>query len=59
MDLAPPNALINAMFKTGPMRALAQRLYFHTRGESQESFASWSESFGRGEMKKPGLRLLT
>jgi flavin-dependent dehydrogenase len=59
LDLAPPNALINAMFMTKPMRSLAQRLYFHARGGRQESFAAWSESFGRAEMEKPGLRLLT
>ncbi|HWY61920.1 MAG TPA: NAD(P)/FAD-dependent oxidoreductase [Rhizomicrobium sp.] len=59
MDLAPPNALINAIFMTKSMRALAQRLYFHTRGETQESFAAWSESFGRRELKKPSLRVLT
>ena len=55
LDLAPPNVLINAMFMTGPMRALAQRLYFHARGETEESFAAWSRHV---ELEKPGLRLL-
>ncbi len=58
MNLAPPNALINALLMTGPMRTLAQRLYFHARGETQESFASWSEKFARAE-EKPRLRALT
>jgi len=60
LDMAPPNAVINAMLMTGPMRALAQRLYFHTRGESAQSFAAWSEAFARGEPKleKPNLRLV-
>jgi flavin-dependent dehydrogenase len=31
MDFAPSNLLINAMLMTAPVRALAQRLYFHTR----------------------------
>jgi flavin-dependent dehydrogenase len=55
LDMAPPNVLINAMFMTGPMRALAQRLYFHARCETEESFAAWSQ---RREMEKPSLRLL-
>ncbi|HJW40710.1 MAG TPA: NAD(P)/FAD-dependent oxidoreductase, partial [Rhizomicrobium sp.] len=29
LDAAPPNALINAFLMTSPMKALAQRLYFH------------------------------
>ena len=29
---APPNALLNALLFTPPMRALAQRIYFHKRG---------------------------
>jgi len=45
LDLAPPNALINAALMTAPMRRLAQRLYFHTRGESAESFEAWSRAF--------------
>jgi len=31
LDLAPPNLLIDALLMTAPARALAQRLYFHTR----------------------------
>jgi digeranylgeranylglycerophospholipid reductase len=60
LDLAPPNALINALLITGPMRALAQRLYFHSRGESGQSFQAWSEAFARGETEpeKPKLRVI-
>ena len=49
LDLAPPNALINAALMTTPMRQLAQRLYFHNRGEAAESFEAWSRAFERGE----------
>lgn len=56
LDLAPPNALINAALMTTPMRRLAQRLYFHSRGESAESFARWNEAF---EAEAPKLKLLT
>lgn len=52
LDLAPPNALINAALMTSPMRRLAQRLYFHARGESSESFEAWSQAFARGESEK-------
>jgi flavin-dependent dehydrogenase len=57
LDLAPPNALINVFFMSRPMRALAQRLYFHSRGESAQSFQAWSEAFARGqvETEKPKL----
>lgn len=49
LDLAPPNALINAALMTGPARALAQRVYFHRRGSSPDSFEEWSQAFARGE----------
>ncbi len=51
LDLAPPNALIDAMLTTAPARALAQRLYFHRRAGDPSSFAAWSEAFERGEME--------
>jgi len=44
LDLAPPNALINAALMTAPMSQLAQRLYFHSRGEGRESFEAWSHA---------------
>jgi flavin-dependent dehydrogenase len=34
LDLAPPNWLWNLAFGTTPFRALAQRVYFHGRGEA-------------------------
>jgi digeranylgeranylglycerophospholipid reductase len=48
LDLAPPNILINAALMTSPMRALAQRIYFHSRGGG--SFEAWSRAFERGEL---------
>ena len=38
MDLAPPNLLINALLMTAPVRAAAQRLYFHTRASDGAPF---------------------
>lgn len=58
LDLAPPNALINAALMTSPMRKLAQRLYFHARGESAESFEAWSQAFERGEAEPAKLTLV-
>jgi digeranylgeranylglycerophospholipid reductase len=58
LDLAPPNALINAALMTTPMRRLAQRLYFHTRGESAESFEAWSRAFEQGQSARADLRLV-
>jgi flavin-dependent dehydrogenase len=59
LNLAVPNLVINAVFMTAPARALAQRLYFHARGETEESFADWTERFARGDVEAPKLRLLT
>ncbi len=60
LDLAPPNRLIDALLMTAPARALAQRLYFHARGESGESFQAWSEAMARESLEaEPRLRLLT
>lgn len=50
LDLAPPNALINAMLMTAPARALAQRLYFHRRARNGQSFEAWSRAFEEGDM---------
>ncbi|HEY0302404.1 MAG TPA: hypothetical protein VGC36_13750 [Rhizomicrobium sp.] len=65
LDTAPPNALINALLMTGPAQAMAQRLYFHSRSGSTESFAAWEEEFARGDLQKappelpgPKLRLI-
>ncbi|MBV9550992.1 MAG: NAD(P)/FAD-dependent oxidoreductase [Alphaproteobacteria bacterium] len=59
MDLGPPNALINAALMTAPMRRLAQRLYFHSRGEKSESFEAWCKAFEQEPDAKPHLKLLT
>jgi flavin-dependent dehydrogenase len=53
LDLAPPNALINAMLMTEPARALAQRIYFHSRGGDAASFEAWTRAFERGELEAP------
>jgi len=60
LDLAPPNALINAALMTAPMRRLAQRLYFHSRGESAQSFEAWSRAFEQGatQAARADLRLI-
>jgi digeranylgeranylglycerophospholipid reductase len=66
LDIAPPNRLINALLMTGPAKALAQRLYFHTRASSAgESYEAWAEEFERGEFSQtappvpgPKLRLI-
>lgn len=51
LDLAPPNVLINAMLMTEPARALAQRIYFHSRAGDGASFEAWTEAFERGELE--------
>jgi len=38
LDLAPSNLLINTLLMTAPVRALAQRLYFHTRAGDGAAF---------------------
>ena len=56
LNLAPPNAVINALLMTTPVRALAQRLYFHSRGQSAESFDAWNQAFNQPE--PPKLKLV-
>lgn len=51
LDLAPPNALIDAMLMTTPVRALAQRLYFHRRSGGPASFEAWQEDFARENLE--------
>ncbi|MBL6939027.1 MAG: NAD(P)/FAD-dependent oxidoreductase [Alphaproteobacteria bacterium] len=65
LDLAPPNGMINAFLMTGPAKALAQRIYFHTRAGSTESYEAWAAEFERGELSQtppqlptPKLRLI-
>jgi flavin-dependent dehydrogenase len=43
-DFAPPNALVNLLLMTPPMRAFAQRVYFHRRA-SALSFEDWEFQF--------------
>jgi geranylgeranyl reductase family protein len=50
LDLAPPNSLIEALLFTPPVRALAQRLYFHRRGSDRESFEAWSAAWAKDDM---------
>jgi len=51
LDLAPPNMLINAVLMTEPVRALAQRIYFHSRAGDADTFESWTSAFERGELE--------
>jgi flavin-dependent dehydrogenase len=51
LDLAPPNMLINAMLMTEPVRALAQRIYFHSRAGDADTFESWTSAFEKGELE--------
>jgi digeranylgeranylglycerophospholipid reductase len=51
LDLAPPNAAINAFLMTKPVREFAQRLYFHRRGGDPASFDAWNAAFERDEME--------
>ncbi len=45
LDLAIPNAAINALLMTAPMRNLAQRVYFHRRGGDTADFEAWTRAF--------------
>ncbi|MEJ1967829.1 MAG: NAD(P)/FAD-dependent oxidoreductase [Rhizomicrobium sp.] len=65
LDLAPPNTLIDALLMTSPAKALAQRIYFHSRAGSAQSYEAWAEEFERGEFSPsppqlpgPKLRLI-
>jgi geranylgeranyl reductase family protein len=51
LDFAPPNALINTMLMTEPVRALAQRIYFHSRAGDAASFDAWTRAFERDELE--------
>ncbi|MGD0192159.1 MAG: NAD(P)/FAD-dependent oxidoreductase [Rhizomicrobium sp.] len=51
LDLSPPNMLINAMLMTEPVRALAQRIYFHSRAGDAASFEAWTKAFEKGELE--------
>jgi digeranylgeranylglycerophospholipid reductase len=51
LDLALPNALINTTLMSAPARAIAQRIYFHSRAGDQASYRAWMEAFERGELE--------
>jgi len=51
LDLAIPNPIVNALLMTPPMRAFAQRLYFHRRGGDTQSFEAWTRAFERGDFE--------
>jgi len=55
LDLAPPNAALELALGTAPMRALAERVYFHRRGGNVDraTFAAWldQQSQDRPEMR--------
>jgi flavin-dependent dehydrogenase len=65
LDLSPPNLLINAFLMSAPAKAAAQRLYFHARAGSRQSFEQWCEEFEREaiepappELRGPRLRVI-
>lgn len=65
LDTAPSNTLINALLMTPPAKAIAQRMYFHSRTGGAQSFEDWTEEFERGELSQtppelpaPKLRLI-
>ena len=44
LDLSPPNALVNLALATAPVRAFAERVYFHRRndgGMDREAYVRW------------------
>jgi len=57
LDLAPPNGLINAMLMTAPMRAVAQRLYFHTRARGDVAFEERDAAFVQEARSGHGAKL--
>lgn len=59
LDLAPPNLLINAMLMTDPVRALAQRIYFHSRAGDAASFETWTRVFEQDEVEQTARPALT
>jgi digeranylgeranylglycerophospholipid reductase len=54
LDLAIPNAAINALLMTAPMRKFAQRLYFHRRGGDPADFEAWTRAFENGDYEPVG-----
>lgn len=65
LDFAPPNRLIDLALMTAPAKALAQRVYFHSRAGTTQSFEDWAREFERGtfestppEVTGPKLRVI-
>jgi flavin-dependent dehydrogenase len=47
LDLAPPNVLFNLALATAPMRAVAERIYFHRRNDAgidRDAYLRWLEA---------------
>jgi hypothetical protein len=47
LDLAPPNVLFNLALATAPMRAIAERIYFHRRNDAgidRDAYLRWLEA---------------
>lgn len=53
LDLAPPNAVLDRLLATAPMRRLAQQIYFHRRRSGRMSFAEFSRLI---DQRMPDLR---
>ena len=56
LDLAPPNVLIDLALATGPMRRIAERLYFHRRndaGVDREEYLRWLEAEPASRRRSP------
>jgi digeranylgeranylglycerophospholipid reductase len=51
LDLAPPNWMTNLLLLTPPVRALAQRIYFHRRSGGGEEFDAWQRDFERQSLE--------
>lgn len=57
LDLAPPNALIDAALGTSPMRWLAAHVYFHRRSSAHGiAFADFEQRLAQRSSQEPGRR---
>lgn len=55
-DFAPPNVLIDIALATSPMRAFAERLYFHARNDAgidREAYLRWLEREAKLPVARP------
>jgi hypothetical protein len=56
LDLAPPNFLFNLALATAPMRAVAERIYFHRRNDAgidRAAYLRWLEGQARAPRPQP------